>query len=131
LGLGAGLLWRGKDGEASVTKEGSLKILNNINKNILRTCHLLVFLGAPSDSENLTAAFVKNRLLDHEIQIKNISSDTSRKVMRATVFNNNSYKNKSFKNNNSVIRKLFKGKGKLNIKCHYCGKDIKKDCYAY
>jgi len=81
---------------------------------------------------NLTLAFVKNRLLNHEIKIKNDSSDTSRKVMKAAVYNNNNYKNRSFKNSNSGIRKPFKGKGKFNIQCHHCGKEghIKKDCNA-
>jgi len=30
-----GSKWREENGEASVTKEGSLKLLSNINKNIL------------------------------------------------------------------------------------------------
>jgi len=34
LGLGAGLRGRGKDGEASVGRDGSLKLLMYINKNI-------------------------------------------------------------------------------------------------
>jgi len=34
LGLGAVMRWSGKDGEASVGREGSLKLLIYINKNI-------------------------------------------------------------------------------------------------
>jgi len=34
LGVGAGLRWRGKDGEASVGREGSFNLLIYINKNM-------------------------------------------------------------------------------------------------
>jgi len=73
--------------------------------------------------ENLTLAFVKNRLLDHEIKIKNDSVDTSRKVMKAFVPNNNyhnNFKNNAFKNKVTKPKKNFKGKPKHNIKCHHC-----------
>jgi len=42
--------WRGENGGAFVTKEGSLKLLINITKNILLTFHIFVFLYATADS---------------------------------------------------------------------------------
>jgi len=41
--------WRGKDGEASVGRKGSLKLLIYINKNFRRTFQLFLFC-APADS---------------------------------------------------------------------------------
>lgn len=85
--------------------------------------------------ENLTLAFVKNRLLDHEIKIKNDNSDTSRKVMKAFAQNNSNQNNKfqNFRNRPFKHKQPFKGKSKINVNCHHCGKEghIKKDCFYY
>jgi len=123
-----------------------------------KVSHLLLTLPASYDGvitaietlseENLTLAFVKNRLLDHEIKIKSDNNDTSKKIMTADVKNNinknyknnyknhnNNYKYKNQKyNTNNNTRKPYKGKPKINnLKCHHCGKQghIKKDCYGY
>jgi len=78
--------------------------------------------------ENLTLAFLKNRLLDHEIKIKNDSSDTRRKVMKSAVYNNNNYKNRSFKSSNSGIRKPFKEEGKFITRMLQKIKFLSSDC---
>ena len=106
--------------------------------------HLLITLPSCYDGiitaietlseENLTLAFVKNRLLDQEIKIKNDHNDTSKKVMNAIVHNNNNtYKNNLFKNRVTKPKKIFKGNSKYKVKCHHCGREghIKKDCFHY
>ena len=81
--------------------------------------------------ESLNLAFVKTRLLDQEIKLKNESNENSAKVLNV-VWENTS--KKSFDN----ASKGFHGKIKTNkrnnsIKCHHCGRKghIKSNCYYY
>jgi len=89
---------------------------------------------------HLTSAFVTNRLLDYEINLKQKSKDTSLKVLQAVnkinKVNNVQNRNNQFqyKNNKFQDKVQFKSKFKFNKqKCFYCGKigHLKKDCYKY
>jgi len=109
-----------------------------------KVSHLLITLPSAYDGvitaietlseDNLTLSFVKNRLLDQEIKIKNDHNDTSRKALN-TIVQNKKYNNKnnSFKNRVAKQKKTFKGNFKNRVRCHHCDKEghIKKDCYQY
>ena len=118
-----------------------------------KVSHLLLTLPAVYDGvitaietlseDNLTLAFVKTRLLDHEVKLKTESSDTSVKVLQASQENgqikrkqnnltNSKFKGKFKKNHN---RRNFKSnrKNSGNIKCYHCGRNnhVIKDCIFY
>lgn len=109
-----------------------------------KVSHLLITLPSSYDGivtaietlsdENSTLAFVKTRLLDQEVKIKNENNDTSKKVMSVIAQKkNNVFKNRSFKKRLNNQQNTFKRKQNNRIKCHHCGKEghIKKDCYSY
>ena len=119
-----------------------------------KVSHLLLTLPAVYDgiisaietlSEgNLTLAFVKTRLLDHEVKLRTESKDTSVKVLQAvhkdTAANTkkNNFKNPKFRghfNKNNNNKKNFKSKKKNceNLKCHHCGRKnyLSKRCIFY
>ena len=116
--------------------------------------HLLLTLPAVYDGiftaietlseDNLTLAFVKTRLLDHEVKLRTESKDTSVKVLQAvhedTAANTkkNNFKSPKFRghfNKNNNNNKNFKSKKKNfgNLKCHHCGRKnyLIKDCIFY
>lgn len=90
--------------------------------------------------ENLTLAHVKIRLLDHEVKLRNESSDTSRKVLHTEKTINFTRKS-NFKNNkvqknyhgNNKTQFLKKNPNHAALKCHHCGRKghIKPDCHYY
>lgn len=116
-----------------------------------KVSHLLLTLPTSYDGvitaietlseDNLTLAFVKTRLLDHEVKLKNESSDTSAKVLQADCRDETLNKSnfgvpkKNFrKDNYKMHTSKFSGRSqKTNIKCHHCGRKghIKKNCYYY
>lgn len=114
-----------------------------------KIAHLLLTLPTSYDGiitaietlseDSLTLAFVKTRLLDHEVKLRNDCADTSSKVLHVNVDN----KTQSFKKNNNNILKQnnFKNNHYRNklwknthfIKCHHCGRKghLKKNCFHY
>lgn len=120
-----------------------------------KVAHLLLTLPTNYDGvitaietltdDNLTLAFVKTRLLDHEVKLRNEGCDTSFKVLQ--VENRNPIVNKgkfdstkpghnyNQRNNYSANHnpKNFKSKKKTFMKCHHCGRKghMKNDCYYY
>lgn len=63
--------------------------------------------------DTLSLAFVKNKLLDFEIKLRNESTDTSKKVMSAVAKSNYNFnKNNRFKARKAQQKKMFKGKAK-------------------
>ena len=90
--------------------------------------------------DKLTLAFVKIRLLDHEVKLREESSDTSSKVLHA---HTSQCVNKGIiegqKSSNSNYGKWKKRKkprnynSKQTLKCHQCGRSGHKikDCYYY
>lgn len=72
----------------------------------------------------MTLAFVKTRLLDHEIKLRNESCNTVNKVLHVKT---NVQHCKETKYN----QQKFKTKKKYFVKCHHCGRKghMKKNCY--
>lgn len=93
--------------------------------------------------DNLSLAFVKTRLLDHEVKLKNESGDTSSKVLHVDKRFDN--RKRRFENDNrkrkfeySQPANSFNQKDKMKkrshiIKCHHCGRKghVKNECYFY
>lgn len=110
-----------------------------------KVAHLLLTLPATYDGvitaietlseDNLTLAFVKTRLLDHEVKLKNECSDTSVKILQAertTVKDNRKRKYDNSQPGNNSYHKDNKQNRKF-VKCHHCGRKghIKNDCYYF
>ena len=90
--------------------------------------------------DNLTLAFVKIRLLDHEVKLREECSDTSSKVLHANTSQSANRGiiegQKSSKNNHGKWkpRKQFRNyNNQQTTKCHQCGRSGHKikDCYYY
>ena len=92
------------------------------------------------EDDKLNYAFVKIKLLDYEVKLKNEKSDTSVKVLKTEKKSEHEKikKNKVFKGN--FNKKQFKTKQnfkdrfhKFNKKCEHCGRKNheKKDCFFY
>lgn len=90
--------------------------------------------------DNLTLAFVKTRLMDHEVKLKNECDDTtSYKVLH---IENTTFTPQKRKFENSIISnsqpftKQYNGQAKknlYNLKCYHCGRNghKKADCYYF
>lgn len=96
-----------------------------------KVSHLLITLPSSNDcivtaietlsDENVSLAFVKTRLIDQEVKIKNENNDTSKKVLSVMAQKkNNVFKNRSFKKRLNNQQNTFKGKQNNRIKCHHC-----------
>ena len=86
--------------------------------------------------DSLTVAFVKTRLLDHEVKLETESRDTRAKVLnvnRRSDTQNFNFKRNNFKKYNKKKHSNFKPKIKNNIKCHHCGRKGHKiiNCFYY
>lgn len=84
---------------------------------------------------NLTLAFVKTRLLDHEVKLRNESSDTSAKILHVETKNNTINKRKfnDPQQNNIGYQNNKHSKSLQFLKCHHCGRKghKKSDCYYF
>ncbi|CAK9833160.1 Copia protein [Anthophora retusa] len=109
-----------------------------------KVSHLLLTLPASYDGvitaietlseDNLTASFVKTRLLDHEVKLKTENDCTSTKVLHVqTIKKNKGLGHKSFFKNQAVKKSHNYSKKGPMIKCHHCGRNghKKRDCYYY
>lgn len=115
-----------------------------------KVSHLLLTLPTSYDGiitaietlseDNISLAFVKTRLLDHEVKLGNENKDTSAKVLNIEAVNENLKKGVS--KDKFIKRKKFQfnknnkfkiNKNNFNVKCHQCGRKghIKRDCFYY
>ena len=86
---------------------------------------------------NLTLAFIKTKLWDHEIKLRHESSDTSSKVLHAGKTDDFIYKitipefKKSWKNNNRQGQGKLSQNKQINVKFQHCGRKghMKKNCF--
>lgn len=127
-----------------------------------KVAHLLLTLPTNYDGvitaietlteDNLTLAFVKTRLLDHEVKLKN-ESDTGLKVLQVENINKkldkdkngstnpgNHYNQKTHNNQKNNYNQKNKYRNKNNfkskksfMKCHHCGRKghMKNECYYF
>lgn len=82
--------------------------------------------------DNLTLAFVKTRLLDHEVKLKRESQDTSMKVLQVeSTEKKRTPEARNRQNNYLQNQKSFKKSKKFKIKCYQCGRlgHVKSQCY--
>lgn len=127
--------------------------LNEMDK----VSHLLLTLPSSYDGvvtaietlseDNLTLAFVKTRLLDHEVKLRNDNNDTSAKVLQVETRTENYNKRRKFENTkkynnqknnltnnyNQKNNRNYSQKKTNYSKCHHCGRrgHMKKDCYYF
>ncbi|CAH0564599.1 unnamed protein product [Brassicogethes aeneus] len=91
--------------------------------------------------DSLSLAFVKTRLLDHEVKLSNENRDTSRKVLlidkKSDTPEENRFKMSNIPKRHNQFPKFhqqnkFKGTRKASgLKCHHCGRKghFKRDCF--
>lgn len=114
-----------------------------------KVAHLLLTLPTSYDGvitaietlseDNLTLAFVKTRLLDHEVKLRNESCDTSSKVLHVENKTENFYKRRKMEQQrptNNYKTQNYKRQTQNNahfMKCYHCGRKghTKKDCYYF
>ncbi|CAD7081866.1 unnamed protein product [Hermetia illucens] len=91
--------------------------------------------------DSLSLAFVKTRLLDHEVKLTNEGRNLCEQVLHVenVSYNKKKFKQKGamnksdFNRHNNKINKLKFPKNTRIFECHHCGRKghIKKDCYYY
>ncbi|CAD7085649.1 unnamed protein product [Hermetia illucens] len=91
--------------------------------------------------DSLSLAFVKTRLLDHEVKLTNEGRTLCEQVLHVenVSYNKKKFKQKGamnksdFNRHNNKINKLKFPKNTRKFECHHCGRKghIKKDCYYY
>lgn len=101
-----------------------------------KVSHLLLTLPSAYDGvitaietlseDNLTLCFVKTRLLDQEVKLKNEGSDTSTKVLHVRA--ETSGRRFDIRSNPKNLKDT-----KKILKCYHCGRKghVKKDCYYF
>ncbi|CAD7087797.1 unnamed protein product [Hermetia illucens] len=116
-----------------------------------KVAHLLLSLPNSYDAvitaietlsdDSLSLAFVKTRLLDHEVKLTNEGRNLCEQVLHVenVSYNKKKFKQKGamnksdFNRHNNKINKLKFPKNTRKFECHHCGRKghIKKDCYYY
>ncbi|CAD7091660.1 unnamed protein product [Hermetia illucens] len=125
----------------------SLKLQDETDK----VAHLLLSLPNSYDGvitaietlsdDSLSLAFVKTRLLDHEVKLTNEGRNLCEQVLHVenVSYNKKKFKQKGamnksdFNRHNNKINKLKFPKNTRKFECHHCERKghIKKDCYYY